>query len=174
MCLSLEARMEQQLATDRVDSSTPDANVCLGTYQGMKASESMPNDLFQRGYGEFIQASNINLLTPKLNEPLCDAFMDPMIQAFEGNIQSRKTQTLQGFTQFLLGIPPAADNYASALETLDIMYEVGRAPQCGSASALTESLGGNQSCGFGMNHAESMRFVFRNVCLAPGTTAIGL
>ncbi len=174
MCLSLETRMEQQLATDRVENLEPDPKVCYSGYYRNKAREVLPEDLFQRGYPEFIQASSINLITPKLHEPLCDEIRDPVLQAFEGYNSSRTDQTLDNFTRFIVGVPDASPDFDNARQALGDLYDLGRAPRCSSIDALSDSLEGNQSCGFGLNHRKSMELVFRNICLAPNTTAIGL
>lgn len=174
MCLSLEARMEQQLATDRVATSEPDPKVCQSSYDARQATESIPQDLFQRGYAEFIQASAINLLTPKLHEPLCDAVRHPVMQAYEGYNESRTTETLNSLTQYLLGVPTVSPTYAASRQSLESLYDVARAPQCASTSELSDSLNGDQSCGFGMEHTTAMELLIRNICLSPATTAIGL
>ena len=173
ICLSLEARMEQQLATDRFETTEPDPKVCESSYYAREATKSVPTDLFQRGYAEFIQASDINLITPKLVEPLCDAIRNPVLQAFDGFYSQRSAETLDGFTKYLLGVPTASPTYEASRQSLETLYNVARAPQCSSSSALSASLEGDQSCGLNLDHTAAMQFVFRNVCLAPATTAIG-
>ncbi len=174
MCLALETRMEQQLATDRQDDSQPDPKLCEADYYSQQASGTIPRDLFQRGYPEFIQASSINLITPKLFEPLCDSIRHPVMQAFDGYHSDRSSETLDGFTKYIVGIPESSERYVSARQNLQEMYDLAIAPSCGSTSALEQSLNGDQSCGFSMDHNTAMNFVFRNVCIAPATTAIGL
>ncbi len=175
-CFAMDKRLEDIRGLRNIDNSQ---KLCENTrYLPKQMMALIPNDTYSRGRISLLQPALLDPFYLKSIEALCAEQDWRLI----GNTSNGRTfnrdqveQTLDDFTQHILGVPGSHENYQAARDALQRSYQLARAtPECASPADVDINHGGNPSCGMALNAQQSMEVLWRMVCSAPANVGVGM
>ena len=178
-CHAVRVRLrESRRAQTRTDGNiNQNTDLCASN---RKLSEAVPDGSVQRG------ATGFNL--PTSNTPfssisvanLCSSNLERLVgngsRTFSVNSANAET-TIDLIASQFLGFPEQTPQYASAVASLNRVYELYRqsSPECSTPAELENALDNSgPACGLGLSDQQAMESVVSLACQNPALTTVGL